>query len=566
MSRLLAGALAAVLCLPAVPKAQTCPEPKAADFRRDILVPLGQLKEPIELAVVRDGRVFVVERGGTIQLYDPAGGGSTSLAATLDVYLHGGAYDVGGILGIAVPPAFPEDNWVYVYYAPKALWNKIGNREAGKLTYRLSRFRFAGKLLDVPSEQILFEVPSEWETHNSGSMKFGKDGLLYLATGDDACPSCSEQYSPMDERPGFQYSDSQRSTANTNDLRGKVLRIKPEATQVEGKWYSIPAGNLFAKGTAKTRPEIYTMGHRNPYRIFPDPVTGRLYIGEFGPAAPAASERGPAGADQIKITDVAANLGYPYFIKDNQPYCHWDYAAKACVAIKGQTGMKYDPARPVNTSPNNTGLEILPPAKPAILWEHDGSTPDPIPGLKTCGFMAGPVYRFDSSSTSKVKFPPAFHGKWFFFGLNGGGWGVKQANTTAGPIGPLTGVATPVWYGGTATFSGQLHDLEFGTDGALYAVDYGTAGYAKNGNAGLFRIAYTGCLPPVKPVAVKTAGRLPPTAFGPGGLLEAPAGARRLEILGVDGRKVAELRLDGNASKVRLPSRFGDGLHHFRWR
>src|SRR5688500_5895394 len=114
----LAAGCLSFLLLSGEGRSQTCPEPKAADFRRDILVPLGQLKEPIEMAVAKDGRVFVVERGGTIQLYNPAGAGTTTLAATLDVYLHSGSYDVGGILGIAVPPGFPTENWVYVYYAP----------------------------------------------------------------------------------------------------------------------------------------------------------------------------------------------------------------------------------------------------------------------------------------------------------------------------------------------------------------------------------------------------------------------------------------------------------------
>ncbi len=61
--------------------------------------------------------------------------------------------------------------------------------------------------------------------------------------------------------------DAQRSAANTNDLRGKVLRIKPKANG----GYAIPRGNLFPVGTPKTRPEIYAMGLRNPFRIEVDP-------------------------------------------------------------------------------------------------------------------------------------------------------------------------------------------------------------------------------------------------------------------------------------------------------
>ena len=68
---------------------------------------------------------------------------------------------------------------------------------------------------------------------------------------------------------------------NTNDLRGKILRIHPE----DDGTYTIPEGNLFPKGTEKTRPEIYVMGDRNPWRISIDSKTGYIYWGEVGPDA-----------------------------------------------------------------------------------------------------------------------------------------------------------------------------------------------------------------------------------------------------------------------------------------
>src|SRR5690606_32440924 len=93
--------------------------------------------------------------------------------------------------------------------------------------------------------------------------------------GDSSSPFSSEGYAPLDERPGKQYYslDAQRSAANTNDLKGKILRIRP---QPDGT-YTIPEGNLFAPGTPKTRPEIYVMGCRNPYRIAVNKKTGTVY-------------------------------------------------------------------------------------------------------------------------------------------------------------------------------------------------------------------------------------------------------------------------------------------------
>ncbi|MCO7089445.1 PQQ-dependent sugar dehydrogenase, partial [Pseudomonas aeruginosa] len=128
--------------------------------------------------------------------------------------------------------------------------------------------------------------------------------------------------------------------ANTNDLRGKILRIHPEA---DGS-YTIPEGNLFPApsvpngGTAgsttaplgeprRTRPEIYTMGHRNPFRISVDPKTGFLYWGDIGPdAGQPKDDRGPAGQDEVGQARKAGNFGWPYFVGDNKAYHQYDFA------------------------------------------------------------------------------------------------------------------------------------------------------------------------------------------------------------------------------------------------
>ena len=70
----------------------------------------------------------------------------------------------------------------------------------------------------------------------------------------------------MNDLPGREQYDARRSSGNTNDLRGKIIRIKVN----DDGTYSIPDGNLFPKGTPKTRPEIFVMGDRNPYRISVD--------------------------------------------------------------------------------------------------------------------------------------------------------------------------------------------------------------------------------------------------------------------------------------------------------
>ena len=81
--------------------------------------------------------------------------------------------------------------------------------------------------------------------HVGGDIDFDAAGNLYLSTGDDTNPFDSGGYTPIDERadrnPAF---DAQRTSGNSNDLRGKVLRIRPGAAG----GYTIPAGNMFAPG------------------------------------------------------------------------------------------------------------------------------------------------------------------------------------------------------------------------------------------------------------------------------------------------------------------------------
>src|SRR5690606_21460177 len=109
------------------------------------------------------------------------------------------------------------------------------------------------------------------------------------------------------------------------DLRGKILRIHPEA---DGS-YTVPEGNLFAKGTQDTRPEIYTMGHRNPYRISVDQKNGYVYWGDVGPdATDPVEDRGPQGFDEVGQAKAPGNFGWPHFIADNKAYHRYDFAAK----------------------------------------------------------------------------------------------------------------------------------------------------------------------------------------------------------------------------------------------
>ncbi|MEK8106202.1 hypothetical protein NKG94_15340 [Micromonospora sp. M12] len=127
---------------------------------------------------------------------------------------------------------------------------------------RISRFTFnpSTLVLDPASETKLIEWPTERRLccHSAGSMTWDSNENLYFAVGDNTnSGGDSAGMAPIDERTSrdAQY-DAQRTSGNTNDLRGKINRIHPE----DNGTYTVPTGNLFAAGTSGTRPEVYVMG------------------------------------------------------------------------------------------------------------------------------------------------------------------------------------------------------------------------------------------------------------------------------------------------------------------
>ena len=113
------------------------------------------------------------------------------------------------------------------------------------------------------------------------------------------------------------------------EFKAGAYQFRPNSANAQNDLvFEIPAGNLFAPGTPDTRPEIFVMGDRNPYRISVDQKTGWLYWGEVGPDAndDTLATRGPRGYDEINQARAAGNFGWPLFVANNQAYHEWDYA------------------------------------------------------------------------------------------------------------------------------------------------------------------------------------------------------------------------------------------------
>ncbi|MDJ1469441.1 ThuA domain-containing protein [Xanthocytophaga flava] len=438
--------------------------PEENRFVKTVLT--NDLNEPMELAVAPDGRVFFVERGGKFYVYEPTTKKTKLLrdfpVAAVDKYLN-------GLLGMSIDPDFNQNHFLYFFYTTS---------DKGQLKQLISRFVVGEDgNLDLATEKVLIEVPIEAEVsaHTGGSLAWDKEKNLYISTGDNTVPFESNGFAPIDTRSGRLIFDAERSAGNPNDLRGKILRIHPNADGT----YTIPQGNLFPAGTPGTRPEIYIMGCRNPYRISVDQATGILYWGEIGPDSGTDGVQGPRGYDEFNQARKAGNFGWPYFVGDNKPYHQYDFATKA-------VGDLFDPNAPVNNSPNNSGAKNLPPAQKAMIW-YPYNKSDEFPELGVGGRCAigGPVYHYNAQLASSTKIPDYYDKalfvldwmrNWIFAVRLDENQNFKRME----PFMPTLGdFRRPV-------------DMEIGPDGAFYILEYGSVYGIDNEDARLVKVEFNG--------------------------------------------------------------------------
>ena len=442
---------------------------QSGEFLKTPLVEDSQ--NPMEVDVAEDGRVFYIERFGDVRVWDP-------VTEEVETIGHVDAYTgfENGLMGLALAPDFSASDQLYLAYslAPQAT-----------LKQRVSRFTLdAGGQLDLATEEVIYEWTHQRERccHSAGALEFGPDGSLYISTGDNTDPFESGGYAPIDERPGREAFDAQRTSANSADPNGKILRIVPN----EGEpGYTVPPGNLFEDDDPLTLPEIYAMGFRNPFRFKVDPETGWVVMGDYGPDANTADpNRGPQGSVEFNVITQPGNFGWPYCIRANTPYIDFAFPS-------GPPGLPFSCDNPLNESPNNTGLTQLPSAVPATMWLGYSETDDRFPGLGTGGApVGGPIYHYDPDNPSETKFPEEYDGKWFI-----GEWNENWIKTAT-----LDDHGEAVSVESFPSFDYRRPmDMTFGPDGALYLVEWGSgfnSDGSGNADSGIYRIDWVRTIAP----------------------------------------------------------------------
>ena len=223
---------------------------------------IGQVANGQDAAIIatsppNDGRLFVIQQGGQIRIFD-----NEQLRPTefLDMSSQPGFVAGGeqGLLGLAFHPDYAHNNYFYVWYTTGPCNGSPPVQTS--CTNVLARYTTSSTDLnkaDPNSAKVILTVPDFATNHNAGMIEFGPDGYLYISTGD-----------------GGAGGDPLRSAQDTSNLLGKILRIDVD-NPANGKEYGIPSDNPFGN-------EVWMYGLRNPWRWSFDKASGDMWIADVG--------------------------------------------------------------------------------------------------------------------------------------------------------------------------------------------------------------------------------------------------------------------------------------------
>lgn len=193
-----------------------------------------------------DDRLFVLSRSGVVRVV--GADGQVAEKPFLDISGKVLASGEMGLLGLAFSPDFQDNRYFFINYVDKQQNTVIARYQASNANEA-----------DPASEQKVLTLAQPYTNHNGGELVFGPDNYLYAALGD-----------------GGSGGDPEDRAQNLNTLLGKILRL-----DVSELPYKIPPSNPFLNQTGK-KPEIWSWGHRNPWRFSFDRQTKEMFIADVG--------------------------------------------------------------------------------------------------------------------------------------------------------------------------------------------------------------------------------------------------------------------------------------------
>jgi glucose/arabinose dehydrogenase/PKD repeat protein len=368
---------------------------------RDSVV-LSGLTNPTVLQFAPDGRIFVGQKNGVIKVFQSLT--DTNPVTFADLSSKVDDYWDRGLLGMALPPNFPTDPYVYVLYAYDApiggtapTWNDGCPTPPGPTTDgclvsgRVSRLQISGNVMTGSEQVLVNDWCQQFPSHSIGTLLFGRDGYLYVTGGDGASFNnvdygqygntyAGDQANPCGDPPGAVgvplsppgaeggalRSQSVRRTDGPATLDGTVLRIDP-ATGA-----GVSGNPFFASPDANAR-RIVAYGLRNPFRITQRPGTDELWIGDVGWNTWEEINRVVAPA-----STTASNFGWPCYEGSSPQGGYQGAGLNLCSSLYSTPGSVISPYYTYNHSAcvvNYTGCHTGGSSITGVAFYQGGSYP-----------------------------------------------------------------------------------------------------------------------------------------------------------------------------------------------
>ena len=291
-------------------------EVPSGDYILEPAFPNLTFESPLTWAVhPNDNKIFVGQRDGQVFYFTEDENVSTK-TSFIDLSSQVGVVWDGGFLGFAFHPNFGKSgatgrNYFFVYYSTKDQTGANSSPTPQRCPEDalfdgaylvLQRYEvFEGTLTVDQSKTIdMFKVRLYNSTHRGGGMVFGKDGLLYLTTGDQAQHSVAQNMSTNLDGGVLRFDVDMDPTRSHPPTYVMPKDLPRGADETSGNGYYIPNDNPFV-GQPNIFEEYYTLGHRNPHRMTMDRLTGTMYIGEIGSSK----------HEEVNVVAAGKNYGWP---------------------------------------------------------------------------------------------------------------------------------------------------------------------------------------------------------------------------------------------------------------